>query len=179
MVKAIFFDRDGVVNKDFGYVFKIEDFIFLEGFFQIFTYLKKKGYLLLLVTNQSGIAAGYYTQEDFDKLTFFMQSYLKSHLQVCFDRIYFCPHAPDSNCPCRKPKPGLIYQALDDFNINLEESFLIGDKLRDIQAGNEAGVKYKILLGKEDVSHISNAYNVSKLIEIPKLVDALTSKEKK
>ncbi|WP_416182659.1 D-glycero-alpha-D-manno-heptose-1,7-bisphosphate 7-phosphatase [Helicobacter anatolicus] len=145
-LKAVFFDRDGVVNKDFGYVYKQEDFIFLEGIFEVLEFFKKRGYLLILVTNQSGIGMGYYTIEDFKELSQYMQKEIKKRLRFNFDGIYFCPHTAQEECLCRKPNPGMIQKAIKDFKINVSESILIGDRVRDIEAAHHAGIKYKILL---------------------------------
>ncbi len=173
-MKAIFFDRDGVVNRDFGYVYQQEDFIFMDGIFELLDFFKKQNYLLILVTNQSGIGMGYYTEEDFLTLNEFMQNEIKKKLGFNFDRIYFCPHHPDDNCLCRKPKPGMIQKATKDYKINLAQSILIGDRIRDVQAAQYGGIKYKILLQGSEVEQtdipISNLYKVQTLKQIPDLI---------
>lgn len=147
--KAVFFDRDGVVNIDNKYIYKIEDFIYVEGFLEVFRECKHKGYLLFIITNQSGIGRGYYTLDDFLKLSDFMQSDLCEKCGFGFDKIYYCAHKPEENCPCRKPKPGMLQQAMSDFCISLGESYLIGDKESDIEAGINAGVGTNILFHKK------------------------------
>lgn len=174
-MKAVFFDRDGVVNRDFGYVYQAEDFIFTDGIFELLEFFKKRDYLLLLVTNQSGIGMGYYTQDDFLSLSDFMQSEIKKQLGFNFDEIYFCPHHPDSDCLCRKPKPGMIKKALRDYRIDLEQSILIGDRMRDVEAAQRANVKYKILVQSSHDAEptsipITNLYKVQTLKQIPDLV---------
>ncbi len=142
---AIFFDRDGVVNVDDIYVYKIEDFIYVDGFIDVFKQCKKKGYLLFVITNQSGIGRGYYSLEDFLILSDFMQQDLRKKCGFGFDKIYFCAHKPSDNCDCRKPKDGMIRQAMKDFALDISKSYLIGDKISDIQAGINAKIGTKIL----------------------------------
>ena len=146
MRKAIFFDRDGVVNVNTDYVYKISDFKFMDGFLDFFSACKKSGFLALVVTNQSGINRGFYSERDFKMLSDFMQEQLREKTSFCFDKIYHCPHSPSENCICRKPKIGMIQNALKDFNIDLEQSFLIGDNESDIECAINAGIKTQILL---------------------------------
>lgn len=155
MQKTIFFDRDGVVNIDKGYVYRIDDFEYMSGFVEFFTFCKQKGFLTLLITNQSGINRGFYTQDDFKRLCDFMQQDLAKRCGYAFDKIYFCPHTPQENCLCRKPKIGLIKQAMNDFPIDLSQSYLIGDKQSDIECALNAGIKMQILFSKS--SEISKA----------------------
>ncbi|MDO7253837.1 D-glycero-alpha-D-manno-heptose-1,7-bisphosphate 7-phosphatase [Helicobacter cappadocius] len=145
-MKAVFFDRDGVINQDFGYVYEAKEFIFVDNIFNLLKYCKDKGFLLLLITNQSGIGRGYYTLKDFEELTDYMQNELKKKLGFGFDRIYFCPHSPEENCLCRKPKTGMIDEAKKDYNLDLKECFIIGDKSTDIEAGQNANIGHKIFL---------------------------------
>lgn len=137
MNKAIFLDRDGTINVEKHYLYKIEDFEFLPGVVEALKALQEAGYLLIIITNQSGIARGYYTEEDFQKLNDWMISTLKQHGVMITD-VYFCPHLPDAevefyrkDCSCRKPKLGLYRQAVLDYNILLSKSYAIGDKIRD------------------------------------------------
>lgn len=142
---AIFFDRDGVVNIDNEYIYKISDFVYVNGFLELFKNCKEKGYLLFVVTNQSGIGRGYYKIEDFVILSDFMQKDLESKLGFCFDKIYFCAHSPDKHCSCRKPNVGMIEQACHDFDIDLATSYIIGDKESDIECGINAKIGTTIL----------------------------------
>ncbi|BCZ17506.1 D,D-heptose 1,7-bisphosphate phosphatase GmhB [Helicobacter sp. NHP19-003] len=145
-MKALFLDRDGVVNVDKGYVYLPKDFDFMPGIFTLLKGAKDLGYLLLLVTNQSGIGRGYYGLEDFEALSAHMQARLHEKLGFALDKIYFCPHAPQENCACRKPKIGMLEQALQDFSINLAESVLVGDQASDIAFGRAGGVGTNLLL---------------------------------
>lgn len=172
-MKAIFFDRDGVINEDFGYVYSQKEFIFTENIFDLLQYCKDKGFLLLLITNQSGIGRGYYTLKDFEELTEYMQNEIKKRLGFGFDRIYFCPHSPEEDCMCRKPKTGMIDEAKKDYNLNLKECFLIGDKPTDIQAGENANIGYKILLKNSNESLVGikdfyTAFSVNDVLGIMK-----------
>jgi len=148
MQKAVFLDRDGVINIDKAYVSKIEDFEFCEGVFETLRYFQKLGYLLILVTNQSGIGRGYYSEEDFQKLTSWMRQELL-HVKISIDAVYHCPHAPETNCACRKPKSGMFEEAIKTFDIDVIHSWMIGDKPSDIEAAHGAGIEQTILLGCE------------------------------
>ena len=155
--KAIFLDRDGTINIDHGYVHKIDDFQFIEGVGKALKQLQDKGYLLVLVTNQSGIARGYFSEEQFTQLTEWMDWSLDEDYGVVLDGIYYCPHHPEGkgeyreDCNCRKPKAGMFLQAIKDLNIDPEKSYMVGDKLEDLLAAENAGVKTKVLVktGKE------------------------------
>ncbi len=175
-MKAVFFDRDGVINEDFGYVYKQEDFLFNDGVFELLKFCKERGYLLLLVTNQSGIGMGYYTKEDFEDLSIYMQSCIKKQLGFGFDSIYFCPHKQDDDCICRKPKPGMIQKAIEDYKLNPAKCILIGDRMRDIESAQRAGLKYKILVNRrmhEESSslQITHLYRVHYVKEILNLME--------
>ncbi|MDD3324700.1 MAG: D-glycero-beta-D-manno-heptose 1,7-bisphosphate 7-phosphatase [Sulfurospirillaceae bacterium] len=161
MKKAIFLDRDGVINVDKSYVYKIEDFEFCDGVFEALSYFQKLGYLLIIATNQSGIARGYYGEEDFLILSQWMKrEFLKRGIVI--SAIYHCPHMPEQNCECRKPKSGMFLQAIADFDIDVSHSWMIGDKQSDIDASMGAGVKNNILLGKSNVNFILDTINLIK-----------------
>lgn len=153
---AVFLDRDGVINIDKGYVSKIDDFEFIEGSIEAMQLMKEKGYLLVIITNQSGIGRGYYTEADFESLTQWMDWSLADR-GVDIDGIYFCPHHPEKgqgqykiDCECRKPKTGMLDSAMKELDIDPKLSFLVGDKESDISAGKKAGLKanYLVKTGK-------------------------------
>lgn len=150
MPKALFLDRDGVVNVEKNYLYKIEDFELMDGILDVCRYYEAKGYLIIIVTNQSGISRGYYTQEDFNRLSQWMIEHFKS-LGVTITHIYHCPHheSIDGNCDCRKPEPGMFLEAQRDFDLDMESSVMIGDNERDIQAAIRAGVATNILLSTQ------------------------------
>ncbi len=150
--RAIFIDRDGVLNVDKGYISQIDDFEFIDGVIDALQTFKEKGYLLVLITNQSGIARGYFTEEQFHRLTEWMDWSLADR-GVNLDGIYYCPHHAEQGsgkykveCDCRKPKPGMLLEAIEELNIDVAESILVGDKISDIQAGIAAGVKNNYLV---------------------------------
>ena len=150
--KAIFLDRDGTINADHGYVHKIDDFQFIEGVGKALKQLQDKGYLLVLVTNQSGIARGYFSETQFHQLTEWMDWSLDEDYGVVLDGIYYCPHHPEgkgefkAECDCRKPKAGMFLEAIKDLNIDPKQSYMVGDKLEDLLAAEAAGVKTKVLV---------------------------------
>ena len=129
--RAVFLDRDGTINKDTGYLCSIQEFSYLPGAKEALRRLQTAGYILVVITNQSGIGRGYYTEEDYKTLTAWMLSDLEaSGIQIA--AIYHCPHAPDEACSCRKPATGLFQQAVQTFGIQLENSFAVGDGIRDV-----------------------------------------------
>lgn len=167
MKKALFLDRDGVINEDFGYVFKRENFIFKSGIFEVTKAFMRQNFLIIIITNQSGIAKGYYTQEQFKKLNEFMVNEFEKN-GVKIDKIYFCPHDETQNCVCRKPKPGMILRAINEFDIDTKKSFLIGDKLSDIEAGFSANVAKLFFLGEKKPQSAINFTQIHKINELLK-----------
>ena len=145
--KALFLDRDGVINHDRGYIFKIDEFDFLDGIFELCKKFIKKNYLIFIITNQSGIARGLYDENDLQKTHTWLSSVFRDK-GINITKIYFCPHHPDITgyCDCRKPKPGMIKKACKEFNVDLKNSYFIGDKFSDIQAAKNAGILNRIFL---------------------------------
>lgn len=143
---CIFIDRDGVINEDHNYVHRWEDFHFIDGVVDALVRLKAAGYYIVVVTNQSGIGRGFFTDNDFHILSEKMLRWLQQR-SVQVDAIYHCPHLPQDNCACRKPAPGMILQAAREHNLDLSSSYIIGDKLSDIEAGQRANVGQQILVG--------------------------------
>ena len=145
---AIFFDRDGVLNIDKGYVSRREDFVWVDGARQALALARSKEYLSIVVTNQSGIARGLYTLDDMHHLHEWMQEDA-SQFSAKIDAFYFCPFHNEGSVlefvvrdhPDRKPNPGMILRAAQDFNIDLKASLLIGDKETDLKAAERAGVR--------------------------------------
>ena len=184
MNKAIFLDRDGTINIDHGYVHQIDDFEFIEGSINALKKLKEMGYLLVLVTNQSGIARGYFTEAQFLQLTEWMDWSLVEQ-GVDFDGIYYCPHHPDGkgefkeDCSCRKPKPGMLLDAMKALNIDPQQSIMVGDKIEDIKAGINAKVKINVLVrtGKpvtKEGERLANAV-LDSIVDLPDVIKALVS----
>jgi D-glycero-D-manno-heptose 1,7-bisphosphate phosphatase len=144
--KAAFIDRDGVINKESAYVYKPEDFVFIDGSVEALRRLQAAGYLLVLVTNQSGIARGLYSEDDFLRLVEYMRTELLS-AGVRLDAIEHCPHLPDApvaryrlECGCRKPRSGMIRRAIAVLDIDASASILVGDRCTDTVARRDAGV---------------------------------------
>ncbi|MBD2754924.1 D-glycero-alpha-D-manno-heptose-1,7-bisphosphate 7-phosphatase [Spirosoma validum] len=140
MNKCIFLDRDGVLNEDrTDYVYRVEDFIIPDGVPEALRSLKDAGYLLIVITNQAGIAKGLYTRED----VMTCYNYLQERCDQVIDDIYYCPHHPnyDSESLTRKPGSLLLEKAIAKYNIEPDESWMIGDALRDMQAGRRVGVR--------------------------------------
>jgi len=168
MQKALFLDRDGVINIEKEYLYKIEDFEFMNGIFELCKHYQSLDYIIVVVTNQSGIARDYYTQENFDTLTTWMISeFLKNDTIV--SKVYSCPHHPDisGKCSCRKPEPGMLLEAQKEFNIDMIKSIIIGDKERDIEAGLNAGLTKSYLYDESEKIKSSKATKiVSKLKDI-------------
>jgi D-glycero-D-manno-heptose 1,7-bisphosphate phosphatase len=141
MNKALFIDRDGVINIDKGHVYLARDFEFTKDIFEICNRYAMDGYLLIVITNQAGIAKGIYSEDDFLKLTEWMISrFLDNGIEIA--KVYYCPHHPDFTgpCNCRKPEPGMILQAVKEFNLDIRQCVLIGDMESDLQAGRNAGI---------------------------------------
>ena len=149
--KAIFLDRDGVINTEIGFIWKPEDITFVAGIFDFCREARDRGYLLIVVSNQSGIGRGMFTEEQFDELMYWMQEHFIAE-ECPLTAWYYCPHHPEAGqgeykkeCDCRKPKPGMILQAAKEWDLDLSRSILIGDAERDIAAGKAAGVGKNIL----------------------------------
>ncbi len=149
---ALFLDRDGVINREINYLHRIKDFIFLPGVFETCRLFQEAGFAVIVVTNQSGIARGYYTEEDYGILTEWMrQQFIRAGVPLT--DVLHCPHLPEAQvpryrmaCPCRKPNPGLILDASQRHGIDVSRSIMVGDKLSDIQAGQKAGVAHLVLV---------------------------------
>lgn len=155
MKKALFLDRDGVINVHEGYTFRKEDFVFIDGIFDLCRRYLAQDYLIIVITNQAGIAKGLYTEDDFLKLSAWMSDrFLEKGIIIT--KVYYCPHHPDYSgvCKCRKPEPGMLLKAAEEFDLNLEECHLAGDMESDIEAGRRAGIPEAnlFLVGKKGVN---------------------------
>ena len=138
---ALFLDRDGVINKEINYLYKKEDFEFIDGIFELCRFYQDLGFKIIVVTNQSGIARGFYSEKDFEILTSWMiKEFQKKGLHV--SKVYYCPHHPDISgvCRCRKPDIGMFLDAKEEFDIDFSNSVMVGDNERDIEAALKAGI---------------------------------------
>ncbi len=145
MIKALFLDRDGVINKEKNYLYKVKDFEFIDGVFETCRYFLSLDYHIIIITNQSGIARGMYTENDYRVLTKWMIERFKSeHIMIA--GVFHCPHHPrfSSPCDCRKPAPGLLLKASLELGIDFSKSILVGDKECDMQAAKAAGIPLRI-----------------------------------
>ena len=144
-IKYIFLDRDGVINKEKNYLHKIADFECISGLFSSCKYFTSLNYKIIIITNQSGIARGYYTESDYQILnTWMLGEFKKNDIEIL--DIFYCAHLPESHCDCRKPKPGMFLTAKAKYNIDMKKSWMIGDKENDIKAANNAGITNTILV---------------------------------
>lgn len=162
--RAAFVDRDGVLNEDHGYVGRIEDFRWLPGAIDALRRLHAAGFALVVITNQSGIARGYYSEGDFERLSAWMRDHLAAH-GAPLAAIEHCPHLPDAplaayrrECDCRKPAPGMIVRAARRLDLDLAASWLFGDKAIDIAAGRAAGVGRCWLIGDNPAAAADGAF---------------------
>ena len=172
MRKAVFFDRDGIINVDGSYIYLPEDFHFMDGIFHFCREAQKKGYLLIIVTNQSGIARGYYSEDDFNRLNDWMcREFEKQGIKI--DGVYYCPYHPEKGIgrykkesADRKPSPGMILKAIDKFNIAPADSIMLGDRDSDMEAGRRAGIGRLVLMpDKYKYTDSSDIFVVKKLFE--------------
>lgn len=146
MKKAILLDRDGTINVEKDYLHKIEDFEFEKNVVEALKIFSDLGYTMAVVTNQSGIARGYYTEDDLQKLNEYIKRELEKH-GIVIEKFYYCPHHPEkgigkykTDCMCRKPNTGMLEAAIEEFDIDKTVSFMVGDTIADIDAGSRAGL---------------------------------------
>ncbi|MGV3615884.1 MAG: D-glycero-beta-D-manno-heptose 1,7-bisphosphate 7-phosphatase [Fimbriimonas sp.] len=156
MKPAVFFDRDGVLNVDHGYVHRVEDWQWNFGAREAIRALNDRGYRVVVVTNQSGIARGYYNESELAKLHAWVQEDL-AKVGAHVDGFYHCPHGPDEGCPCRKPRPGLILRAIEELGIDPQGSFMIGDRDSDVKAAAAAGIDAYLYRGGDLYAFVARA----------------------
>ena len=148
--KALFLDRDGTINVDYGYVYQPEKFELIEGIVELCQQAQKKGYLIIVITNQSGIARGYYTDDDFQKLNQYMID-MFSAKGVTITDVFYCP---ELSGPRRKPECGMFLEAQKMYNIDMAQSVSVGDKERDVEAGKKASVGKNFLFNGHNFNEI-------------------------
>ena len=175
--RAIFLDRDGVINRDTGYVYKPGDFEFIDGIFELAAAAQAVGYELIVVTNQAGVARGYYSESDVQRAHKWLQQQFGDR-GITVARIYYCPFHPEgtvgqyrADSPHRKPNPGMILQAAKERGIDLSSSILIGDKESDLEAGRRAKVGTVVLFDPNSdpvLTALQNGYKIGSLRELAK-----------
>jgi len=176
--KALFLDRDGVVNIDVGYLHEPGACVFLEDIFELVRMANHAGYVVVLVTNQAGIGRGYYSVDQFQAFTDWMLGEFQSR-GARIDRVYYCPHHPEFGigeyrqaCACRKPQPGMFEQARADFDLDMAGSLMIGDKPSDLQAASRADVAHRFLLAPAgEYEHELSASLCSRIDGLSELFD--------
>ncbi len=171
-MKAFFLDRDGVINHDYNYVSTIENFKFIDGIFEMLRRIQAHNYLIFIVTNQSGIGRGYYSEGDFFNLTHWMINEFKKE-SILIEKVLYCPHIPNQNCTCRKPRTGLIDKILKDFPLNLKDCWMVGDKESDIELAMNSGISNTIFIkGNHDKISFNKApkYSIKSLYDFNKII---------
>lgn len=176
MRKAIFLDRDGTLIEEVGFLHKIEELKIFPFTAEALSILKNAGFLLIVVTNQSGIGRGFFTEAQMQQIHERMQEILSKKI----DAFYFCPHLPTENCHCRKPNTGMIEQAIKDFSINVESSWTVGDKALDVELGFNARTKTAMVLtgyGTSELQKLHKKPDVvgENLLEVAKRIVSLCS----
>ena len=161
IARIAFLDRDGVLNVDQGYGYEIEELEWMPEAREAVKWLNDEGFKVVVVTNQSGIARGFYSMEDYERFMAEMGSHL-NEVGAHFDAVYFCPHLPDDECDCRKPKPGMILRGLEAFDGNPSQCFVLGDKATDIQAAEAAGVSGVLYEGGSVLEAVRRAARTSR-----------------
>ena len=173
--RAVFLDRDGTLNVNFGYVHRQNEWEWISGAVPALKALQDAGFALVIVTNQAGIARGYYLPSDVDGLHQWMQAELAAQ-GIALSGIYFCPHHPEfgqvRQCTCRKPQPGMLLQAANDLQIDLTQSWIIGDQITDALAGLNAGTK-AVVIGTRSIQEMMQSLPVEQRIQIS-LIDQIT-----
>lgn len=168
MSKAVFLDRDGVINKDFGYVHQIQKVEFLPGIFDFVARAKNAGFLVIIVTNQAGIGRGYYSEKQFHTLMrWITECFAEQGGRI--DDYFFCPHHPEArndryrkNCEWRKPSPGMLKAAIDKYEINVGKSLMIGDRITDMQAAHAVNIPVRYILSPK--GHVEVLRDMARVI---------------
>ena len=147
MNKAAFFDRDGTINVNTGHLHEPEKLVFVPGAPELIRRYNEQGYLVIVVTNQAGIAKGYYTEEQMHALHSVMNERLKAEYSAHIDAFYFCPHHPDftGECDCRKPKTGMLERAIREWDIDPKQSVMFGDKEHDVDCAHRMGIEGRFI----------------------------------
>jgi D-glycero-D-manno-heptose 1,7-bisphosphate phosphatase len=171
--RALFLDRDGVINVDIGYLHRAEDCVFVPGIFELVRQARKAGFDVFVVTNQAGIARGYYSEETFAAFTGWMLEQFAAE-GAPITQVYYCPHHPTAGiggygivCECRKPAPGMLLRAAGEHHVDLGASVMVGDSLTDMQAAKAAKVGTCYLFGDAVVEDLdSGVVRVNDLLDV-------------
>jgi len=165
MLKAVFFDRDGTLNVDRDYLYRIEDLRWMPLAREAMAYLARRGYMLFVITNQSGVARGYYGEEQVKSLHKVMAKQAAAY-GASIEKFYYCPHHKEGkiaayvvDCDCRKPKPGMLLQCFEEYCIDKEHSFMIGDGKRDVECAEAAGIRGYLYRGGNLLEFVKDIVN--------------------
>jgi histidinol-phosphate phosphatase family protein len=150
MNKAVFLDRDGTINVDTGYICNPDDLVFIRGSKKAVKLLKENEYLVYVMTNQSGVGRGYFSIEKMHAVNDRLAAEFEKE-GIVIDGIFACPHRPDEECKCRKPKPDVVFETAEKNNVDLRKSFFVGDKDIDIETGKNAGCRTVLIVGDADI----------------------------
>ena len=174
---AVFLDRDGVLNEDLGYSFDVAQLRVIAGAALALKQLKDRGYLLIVVSNQSGVARGYFTTTEVDRFNAALNQRLRMERGTGVDAFYYCPFHPDGKVPgytkaspLRKPEPGMVLQAAAEHGVDLRCSYLVGDKFSDVECAIRAGVKGIQVAAPGQSKHPLALFSVSSLADVPALI---------
>ncbi|NTY36316.1 D-glycero-beta-D-manno-heptose 1,7-bisphosphate 7-phosphatase [Burkholderia diffusa] len=177
--KALFLDRDGVINVDYGYVHRPQDCMFVDGIFDLVRLANATGHQVVVVTNQAGIGRGYFSESQFVAFMDWMRRRFEER-GARIDRVYFCPHHPVAGmgryrqaCACRKPQPGMLNDARRDLDLDMSASILVGDKRSDLDAGARAGVGRRFLLAGDRPGHAEAESDVDVVARLSDIGSAL------
>lgn len=149
--RAVFLDRDGTINYDYGYVHNVKDIRLIRNVYVGLRRLSEEGFLLIVITNQSGVGRGYFSIDDVNNVNEEISLRLQKK-GIAIAKFYICPHTPDDCCSCRKPLPHMIIEAAKEFNIDLSQSYMIGDKPSDVKCGMNAGVESFLIEKGKDIN---------------------------
>lgn len=176
MHKAVFLDRDGTINVEKNYIYQIEDFQFLPGVIEGLRILQSLGYELIIITNQSGIGRGYYTETDYQKLNRWMIEELERY-DIHIKNSYYCPHLPDAKiekyrieCNCRKPRLGMFHKAIEENDIDVNQSIAIGDKERDLEICKNGRTRGFLIYNREEDASGNISLIKNGVLEVAKIL---------
>ena len=161
IVRIAFLDRDGVLNVDQGYGHQVSDLVWMPEAREAVKWLNEEGILVAVVTNQSGIGRGFYSHGEYEDFMAAMTSQLQE-VGAHLDAVYFCPHLPEDDCDCRKPRPGMILRGLRELNADAQDCFLLGDKPSDMEAALAAGVQGVLYEGGSVLEAVRRAARTSR-----------------
>lgn len=155
MNKAILLDRDGTINVDHGYVYKRAQLDIIPGVTEALKLFQEMDFILIVITNQSGIGRGYYTLKDAEAFNEHLQTELNKY-NIKIAHFYICPHSPDEDCTCRKPSPYMVDQAIQEYNIDVKRSYMFGDKESDIVCGERANIQSYMVKNQQSLLYWAN-----------------------